>query len=131
MINTLHITSFYASALAVWIVVLGFRVAMTRKREKIGVGDGKNLTLSRFKAAHENALDNIPIFLILLGLFEYNGGGTMALHTFGGGFALARVLHAFGISRHAGHSFGRLAGIVLSWLCIVSLAVFVFMQALN
>ncbi|MDH4274255.1 MAG: MAPEG family protein [Gammaproteobacteria bacterium] len=121
--QTLHITTIYAATLAILLVVLAYRVAITRKKEKVGVGDGKNHTLIRLKAAHENAVDNIPIFLILFAVFEYNGGSSIILHFTGSLFLVARLLHAYGMSLHPGLSFGRLSGIFVSWICILSLAV--------
>jgi uncharacterized membrane protein YecN with MAPEG domain len=47
----------------------------------------------------------------------------MLLHICGIVFILARVMHAAGLSRSSGHSVGRFAGIGLTWMVLIVLAV--------
>ena len=73
--------------------------------------------------AHGNAVEYIPIFLILLFLFEVNGGTKMALHIAGMSFMVARIAHAVGLHQSAGASIGRVVGSSASVVIILVLAV--------
>lgn len=72
-------------------------------------------------AAHGNAVENIPLALILLALAEFQGTNTALLTVCGVVFVVARCLNAFGVSPHAGNSFGRFYGIILNWMIIILL----------
>ena len=76
----LPITLTIAGAAAILHVWLSLRVSRLRRPLKIGVGDGGNEALLRRMRAHGNFAENMPIFLILLGLLELAGGDkTMAV----------------------------------------------------
>lgn len=121
---SLPITSFVALPLSLLMVGLAYRVASLRMRNKIGLGVSKNRTLAKAMAAHSNAVENIPLALILFALAEVQAADAVLLSVWGGLFVLARSLNAFGVSQHAGNSFGRFYGIILSWIAIIFLAFF-------
>lgn len=118
----ISITILYAAALTVLFVTLAFRVAMLRRKHKIGVGYGKEITLLRAKSAHENAADNTALALLLLLMLELQGVDAPLMHALGLSLLAARLMHAVGISRVAGHSAGRFYGILLTWalLCLMA-----------
>ena len=118
----LPITSHIALPLTILMIGLAFRVAALRIRNKIGIGVGSNKTLARAMAAHGNAVENIPLAVILFALAELQGAHRQLLIAWGVIFVLARLMNAYGVSRHAGNSFGRFYGILLSWFCLVFLA---------
>lgn len=64
----LPITALYASLLAALVMVLAALVVAIRKGAKIGLGDAGNQALQVRIRAHANALENIPLALILLAL---------------------------------------------------------------
>ena len=70
----LPITLTIAGAAAILHIWLSLRVGRLRRPLKIGVGDGGNEVLLRRMRAHANFAENMPIFLILLGLIELAGG---------------------------------------------------------
>jgi len=121
MILILPITLTIAAAAAILHIWLSLRVSRLRRPLKIGFGDGGNETLLRRMRAHGNYAENMPIFLILLGLLELAGGDRMILWAAAIAFILARLLHAFGMDRPGGN-WMRVAGIVLSWLLLLGLA---------
>jgi len=88
----------------------------------VDLGDGGQRKLLQVIRAHGNAVEFIPIFLILLFLFEINGGAKLWLHIAGSVFVVARVLHAIGLYKSAGVSIWRVAGTMLSITPIVLLA---------
>lgn len=116
------ITSVYAALCALLVLWLAWRVVELRRREKIGLGHGHHHELERRVRIHANAIEYVPLALILLALAEASGTPALGLHAAGAGLFVARVLHAIGLSRSAGYSFGRFWGVLLSWLVILGLA---------
>lgn len=128
--NPFPITSIYAALCALLILVLAFRVVQVRRTEKIGIGVGSNKTLERRVRIHANAAEYVPIALILLALVEAGQLAPAGVHAAGATLLIARVLHAYGMSQSAGHSFGRFYGVLLTWVVILSLSVTLLVQPL-
>ena len=116
------ITAVYASMLAMLVVLLVVVVVKLRRSLRIGIGDGGNRDLARAIRVHGNAIESIPLFLVLLGVYELNHGHPNALHFFGGVFFLARVLHAWGLFSSGGASPGRVSGTIGTNGCLLALA---------
>lgn len=116
------IAAIYAAVLALLVVLLALRVALYRVRNRIGAGDGGDARLLRRVRAHGNAVEFIPLGLILLALLELCGAAAWGLHLAGGSFVLARVAHAIGLSRSTGASAGRAGGAALTFLAILGMA---------
>lgn len=119
----LPITGFYAALLGLLIIVLILRIVAKRWKHRIGVGDGGEKSLLLAIRAHGNAIETIPIALILLAALELNKGSAMTLHIFGATLLVGRLLHAFGLSRSPKVSVGRFVGTVLTLTVILGLAV--------
>lgn len=119
----LPVTSLLALPLTFLLIGLAYRVAALRIRNRIGLGVGSNKTLARAMAAHGNAMENIPVALILMALAEIQSANPIFLSVLGVVFVMARVMNALGVSQHSGRSFGRFYGILLSWLVIIILVV--------
>lgn len=116
------ITALYAAFAGVLIVILALFVVRMRRRERIGLSDGGNTNLARAIAVHRNAIEYVPIALVLSLVLEINGGKPWLLHAFGIILIASRILHAWGLSHHSGHSFGRYFGTAGTWLVILGLA---------
>lgn len=119
----LPITGLYAALLGLLIIVLLLRIVAKRWKHRVGVGDGGEKTLLLAIRAHGNAIETIPIALILLAALELNKGSALTLHIFGAALLLGRIAHAFGISRTAKVNPGRFIGTVLTVTVIIGLAV--------
>jgi uncharacterized protein len=117
-----RITALYSALLAILLIVLSVRVALHRRRARIGLGDGGDRVLLRLMRAQGNAVETIPMALILLLVLELLATPALWLHAFGAGLVLGRALHAWGVSRSAGTSFGRMWGMILTWLAIAAMA---------
>jgi len=118
-----RITALYAGLLAILIVVLAARVVLVRRTTSIGLGDGSNELLLRRIRIHGNAIENIPIGLLLMLILEIDGASATLLHGLGASLVLGRVAHAQGLSGSPGASVGRVAGSTLTWGSIVVAAV--------
>lgn len=116
------ITLLFASLHILLLLALAVRVAGHRRAQKIGIGDGGDTWLARKVRAHANFIEYVPVALLTLALLELSGLAAVWLWALGGTLLLARVLHAAGLSRHAGYSFGRYWGTVLTWLALLAMA---------
>lgn len=119
----LPVTGLYAALLGLLIIVLLLRIVAKRWRFRIGIGDGGEKSLLLAIRAHGNAIETIPIALILLAALELNKGSLFTLHVFGAGLLVARLLHAFGLSRSGKTSAGRFLGTVLTITVILGLGI--------
>lgn len=118
------ITLLYAGLCSILVVFLAVRVAQWRFRHKIGLGDGGDRELLKRVRAHANAIENMPLALILLGGMELNGYSDGLIHGFGGVLLVSRAAHAWGLSHSSGTSRGRLMGSLFTWLLMLAMALF-------
>ena len=125
------ITGLYTGILGLMLVVLILRVAMRRLKYKVGLGDGGIGDLTQAMRVHGNFIETVPIMLIMMVLMEESLVSTWILHAFGSGIIATRLLHAYGITRSAGHSFGRKTGIMLSLLLLTVGSVILITKALG
>ena len=100
-------TSLYASLLAILVIYLSLNVVSFRRVKKVGLGDDGDKAGQKAIRAHANAVEYIPILLILMGIYEINNGSDIMLHILGVVSLFARIIHAMGLSKSAGVSFGR------------------------
>ncbi|MGH8283641.1 MAG: MAPEG family protein [Gammaproteobacteria bacterium] len=117
------ITALYAGLLALLILALAVRVVWLRNVHHVGLGTGGNEILGRAIRVHGNAVEYLPIALLLMLCLELDHGPHWLLHACGIVLIAARLLHAFGVSHSAGRSFGRAAGAAGTMLVIAVLAV--------
>lgn len=123
------ITSIYAALSTLLVIVLALRVVQLRQRHKVGLGDAGERALQQCIRVHANALENLPLGLLLLLLLELGGTSVPVLHAVGGTLFAARLLHAWGFSRHSGTSFGRFVGTLVTWLVMLAMAVLLLLRA--
>ncbi|MGD8573855.1 MAG: MAPEG family protein, partial [Gammaproteobacteria bacterium] len=115
MTPTTPITALYAGLLALLILGLAARVSLGRERHRVGLGDGGHRSLERRIRTHANAVENLPLALVLMLVAELNGATALWLHGAGIGLIAGRLLHAWGLSRSSGQTFGRFVGTSLTW----------------
>jgi uncharacterized membrane protein YecN with MAPEG domain len=73
--------------------------------------------------AHGNAVENIPVAVILLLILELNSLVPWLLHAFGSVLLISRILHAWGISSNSGSSKARFYGTLFTWLTLILMVV--------
>ena len=118
------ITMLYAGLCTILVVILGLRVVRFRFRHKIGLGDGGNPDLQRRVRVHANAIENLPLALLLLGGMELNGYSPSLVHGFGATLFVSRAAHAWGLSHSSGTSRGRFLGSLFTWMLMLAMALF-------
>lgn len=89
----LPITAVIAGLSALWLIVLQFKVVGFRRGMGVSLGDAGDEMGERLIRAHANATENIPIFLILLGLSEGLGTPGWVVWALGLFFLIGRVVH--------------------------------------
>jgi uncharacterized membrane protein YecN with MAPEG domain len=124
----MRITGLYAALLALLVLGLGVRVMLIRRRMRIGLGDGGDRAVACAIRAHGNATEYVPLGLLLLLILELDQTLPLLLHAFGIALVVARLVHAFGLSRAAGHSAGRAVGAGLTLVVIGLMALMLIWQ---
>lgn len=124
----MRITGLYAALLALMMIALAVRVMLLRRNTSIGLGDGGNRTLACAVRAHGNAIEYVPVGLILLLVLELNQTLPLLLHVFGIALVVGRVVHAMGLSATPGMSAGRAVGAALTLLVLVAMALMLLWQ---
>ncbi len=120
---TLTITALYAAILALIMVALAINVTIHRAKLRVPMGDGGNPQMLRMIRVHGNAVEYVPLGIVLMGILELNGGWHWALHAAGVALILARVLQSWGMWSTDIAGFGRISGQSLTWITIAALAV--------
>jgi hypothetical protein len=122
------ITSIYAALCGILMIALAVRVSMLRRRFRIGVGSAGQEALERAIRVHANFTEFVPLALILMLLAELGGVTGWLMHVFGITLVVSRLLHAWGLTRSGGVSFGRLYGTLGTWALILALAVLLLLR---
>lgn len=116
------VTGLYIAIFTFLLLGLAYGVVRQRMKLKKGLGhDHPDLQVAN--RAHANAVEYVPVSLLLMGVAELNGASNDMLHLFGLTLLVARVAHAWGfISSKGGTHTGRYWGTLLTWLVMVLLA---------
>ena len=117
-----RITLLIASLHVLLYVVLALRVVLHRRASRIGVGTGGDAAMALRVRVHGNFAEYVPLALLMLVLLELSAMPAALLWTCGVALLLARVLHAVGLGRSPGYSFGRFAGTLLTFLVLLAMA---------
>ena len=115
------ITSIYASLAALLIVRLSLAVIKLRRKYRVSVGDGGNEQLQLAIRTHANAVEWIPITLLLLLTLELNDAPSILIHVLGVSLLIGRILHALGLP--ASDLKKRVLGMQITIYLLIGLAV--------
>lgn len=114
------ITSVFAAAAAIFLVLLSFPIANRRRKTQLSLGDGGDEGMQRMIRTQGNFIEYVPLILIGMALAEAGGAPAQYLWAIGGGAAAGRVLHAFGILRNTVPP--RALGMILTFLALLAVA---------
>lgn len=118
----LSITASYAAILALIILALGINVTVHRVKLRVSLGDGGNPVMLRMMRLHANAVEYVPLALLLMAIYEINGGWRIALHIVGLALVAGRVIQTFAMWSTDVPGPGRGIGQTLTWASIAVLA---------
>ncbi|MTC28003.1 MAPEG family protein [Providencia alcalifaciens] len=94
------VSSLYAVLGALLLLRLSLNVVKLRNQYRVSVGDGGFSELQTAIRMHGNAIEYIPISLILLLLMEMNGAKVWMIHVCGIVLIASRILHSYGLKNH-------------------------------
>ena len=115
------ITSIYASLLTLLVVRLSISVIKLRRKNRISVGDGGIEELQLAIRTHSNAVEYIPIALLLLLTLELNGATKILIHLLGATLMIGRIIHSMGLS--AKNLQKRVLGMQITIYLLIALAI--------
>lgn len=118
----LSITAIYAAILALIVVALAINVTVHRTKFRVAIGDGGNPDMLRMIRVHGNAVEYLPLALVLMAIYEINGGSHVLLHIAGIVLIVGRVLQTWNMWGTERAGFGRIAGQSSTWLTLAALA---------
>lgn len=118
----LSITASYAAILALIILALGINVTVHRVKLRVSLGDGGNPVMLRMMRLHANAVEYVPLALLLMAIYEINGGWRWALHIVGLALVAGRLIQTFAMWSTDVPGPGRGIGQTLTWASIAVLA---------
>ena len=124
-------TALYAGLLAILVQFLGGNVGATRGRLKIPLGDGGNPELIVKNRRHMNAVENVPLALLLIALVELNGMPKLWIHILGASLLVARVVHPFGLKMDSMNQPARIFGAAMTALVTVAAAAILIWQGVS
>ena len=111
----------YASLSSLLIVWLSLNAIKKRRSNKVSIGDGGIDDLKLAIAAQSNAIEYIPVALILLFALEYNQGNLLLVHFSGISLIIGRVIHARGLL--SSNLKQRVLGMQITIYIIIGLAI--------
>jgi hypothetical protein len=126
----MHITGLYVALATLLVLVLSIRVSLRRRSLRVSLGDGDDKELKKRIRAQANAIEYLPLGLLLLLCLEWNQTVPAILHACGIVLIAARVAHGFGLSRSGGTSPARFAGTAVTWLVMLAMALLLIWQQL-
>ena len=121
---------FYAGLLGLLLIALSVNVVLARRRYRVRLGVGTEEGMQQAVRVHANFTEYVPLAVVLLVLCEVLAGlPTAAVHAAGIMLVTSRVLHAWGLARSPGRTFGRFYGTAGTWLAIIGLSLWLIWAA--
>ena len=117
------VTALYGSILGLMIVALGINVTMHRVKLRVALGDGGNPVMLRMMRIHANAIEYLPIAVLLMLVYELNAGMRILLHVVGIALVVGRIIQTAAMWSTPVAGAGRGIGQSLTWLAIAVLAI--------
>ncbi|EMU8997699.1 MAPEG family protein [Providencia rettgeri] len=110
------VSSLYAVLGALLLLRLSLNVVKLRNQYRIAYGDGGFYELQTAIRVHGNAIEYIPISLILLLFMEMNGAQVWMIHVCGLILIAGRLLHSYDLKNHD-YTYRR-SGMVATYLAM-------------
>lgn len=119
---TVTITPIFAGLLALFYVVLSFRVIGQRRSERISLGDGGDKELLRRLRSHGNFAEYAPFTLLLMLIAELQAAPAWILCALGTALAAGRLSHAYALGGKPQNMTLRVLGMMLTFAAITGAA---------
>ncbi|BAK11602.1 inner membrane protein YecN [Pantoea ananatis AJ13355] len=116
------ISALYVVIGALLIMKFTLNVVRFRRQHHVAFGDGGHHDLNRAIRIHGNAVETIPLALLLLITLEMNGADVWMVHLTGIVFFVGRFLHAYGLRNDV--MSGRKYGMMLTLFGLSVMVIF-------
>lgn len=93
------VSSLYAVLGALLLIKLSLNVVKLRTQYRVAYGDGGFYELQTAIRVHGNAVEYIPMSLLLLLFMEMNGAHVWMIHLCGIILIAGRILHSYGLKK--------------------------------
>ena len=121
---------FYTGLLGLLLIALSTNVVLARRRYRVRLGVGTEEGMQQAVRVHANFTEYVPLAVVLLVLCEVLADlPAAAVHAAGIVLVTSRVLHAWGLARSPGTTFGRFYGTAGTWLVIIGLSLWLIWAA--
>jgi uncharacterized protein len=127
--SLISIAGLYSAFLILFGIVLQVRIIRQRAPKQIGIGSGQDRILERDIRVHGNFVENATFGISALILLALTGAPALILHAVGLLMLVGRVAHAFGLASTAGKSLGRVGGMVLTLLALITASLTLIVRA--
>ncbi|MEM7446209.1 MAG: MAPEG family protein [Pseudomonadota bacterium] len=119
MFGSLSAVAVYGGILGLLILALSINVTRLRAKHKSLFGDADEDELRRAIRAQANAVEYIPVCILLLLIMSAMGYAAWLINLFGIILIVSRLLHVYGIVVQTGDlPMGRLVGMSGTWLIL-------------
>ena len=125
-----HAAALWAGLSLILLLVLSVRVVRLRRRHEVSLGHGDIPDLAHAVRAFGNATEYVPAAIAALAVLAVVGAAPLMVHAGGLMLFAGRLSHAWGLSRSGGASLPRAAGVVLTWLAYILVAVSLIFYAI-
>lgn len=115
------VSALYVVLGAIFIIKFSLDVVRLRRQYRVSIGDGGVSDLQLAIRVHGNAVENIPIAVMLLVMMEMNGADMVLLHLLGVLFFLGRLMHFHGLRSRT--LLWRRNGMILTLLSLFGMVV--------
>ena len=121
----------WSALLLILMLILSVLVVRQRRKHRVAQGHGGQDSLEGAVRAFGNAAEYIPAGIGAMAVLALAGAGPLIVHAAGGLLFIGRVIHAFGLSKSAGLTQGRVIGMMLTWLAYVFSAAALLLYAVG
>lgn len=120
---SLQAAGLWSGLLIILMLVLSGVVVSGRRRHLVSFGDGGNADLLAATRAFGNCVEYATPGMVAMALLALLGAQPVMVHGVGGALLVGRVVHALGLLFQTGPSLGRVVGMALTWIALLSAAV--------
>ena len=118
MENAIAVVGLYAGLNTLIFLWIAVSTGQLRAKYKVPIGDGGILHLTRILRGHANALENVPMAIILMLVMAGLNTPIFVLHGFGIALTLGRFVHAMHFINEDAPGWQRAMGATLSMLVL-------------
>ena len=116
----------YAALCMIVLIWISIETGRLRSKYKVSIGDGGVKHLVRIMRGHANAMENMPMFFVLMVIAALLGMPVLAAHILGACFTIGRALHAWHFIQEDAPGWQRGGGFTLSFLAQLVLLIGLF-----